>query len=193
VVNDFGLNKIKFNFNSLCYFSTWLQNHSLYMILTKTSADKKLRRMALEIAERNADKPAIIIIGIKDNGLFIAKKIEQFLQPIFHGTVKTISLSINKKSPERIELSEEVNLQNQAILLVDDVANSGRTMLYALAPLLERYPSQIETLALVERTHKLFPVALNYVGLSVSTKEEENIEVMVDGGEVMGAVIKMAP
>jgi pyrimidine operon attenuation protein / uracil phosphoribosyltransferase len=193
VANDFGLNKIKFNFNSLCYFSTWLQNHSLYMILTKTSADKKLRRMALEIAERNADKPAIIIIGIKDNGLFIAKKIEQFLQPIFHGTVKTISLSINKKSPERIELSEEVNLQNLAILLVDDVANSGRTMLYALAPLLERYPSQIETLALVERTHKLFPVALNYVGLSVSTKEEENIEVMVDGGEVMGAVIKMAP
>jgi pyrimidine operon attenuation protein / uracil phosphoribosyltransferase len=67
------------------------------------------------------------------------------------------------------------------------VANSGRTMLYALAPLLERYPSQIETLALVERTHKLFPVALNYVGLSVSTKEEENIEVMVDGGEVISA------
>jgi pyrimidine operon attenuation protein / uracil phosphoribosyltransferase len=56
--------------------------------------------------------------------------------------------------------------------------------------LLERYPSQIETLALVERTHKLFPVALNYVGLSVSTKEEENIEVMVEAGEVMGAVIK---
>ncbi len=161
------------------------------MILTKTSADKKLRRMALEIAERNADKPAIIIIGIKENGLFIAKKIEQFLQPIFSGTVKTISLSINKKSPERIELSEEVNLQNQAILLVDDVANSGRTMLYALAPLLERYPNQIETLALVERTHKLFPVALNYVGLSVSTKEEENIEVIVDVGEVMGAVIKI--
>jgi pyrimidine operon attenuation protein / uracil phosphoribosyltransferase len=157
------------------------------MILTKTTADKKLRRMALEIAERNADKPAIIIIGIKENGLFIAKKIEQFLQPIFNGTIKTIALSINKKSPERIELSEEVNLQNQAILLVDDVANSGRTMLYALAPLLERYPSQIETLALVERTHKLFPVALNYVGLSVSTKEEENIEVMVEGGEVISA------
>ncbi len=161
------------------------------MILTRATANKKLRRMALEIAERNAEKPAIIIIGIKDNGLFIAKKIEQFLQPIFNGTVKTISLSINKKSPERIELSEEVNIQNKAILLVDDVANSGRTMLYALVPLLERYPSQIETLALVERTHKLFPVALNYVGLSVSTKEEENIEVVVEAEEVVGAIIKV--
>ncbi|MEQ1554345.1 MAG: phosphoribosyltransferase family protein [Ferruginibacter sp.] len=162
------------------------------MILTKTSADKKLRRMALEIAEHNSNITEILLIGIKENGIFIAKKIEQFLLPIFTGSVKTISLSINKKCPERIELSEEVNLQNKAILLVDDVANSGRTMLYALAPLLERYPSQIETLALVERTHKLFPVALNYVGLSVSTKIEENIEVIVDGGEVMGAVIKIA-
>lgn len=159
------------------------------MILTIATADKKLRRMALEIAERNVDKPAIIIIGVKENGLIIAKKIEQYLQPIFTGSIKTIALSINKKSPERIQLSEQINLNNQAILLVDDVANTGRTMLYALAPLLEFYPSQIETLALVERTHKHFPLALNYVGLSVSTKAEENIEVIVKGGEVAGAIL----
>ena len=160
------------------------------MILSKSSAAKKLSRMALEIAERNADKIDIIIIGIKENGLFIANEISKQLKVIFTGTVHTISLTINKKSPERIELSEEINLHNKLILLVDDVANSGRTMLYALAPLLERYPSQIETLALVERTHKLFPVALNYVGLSVSTQEEEHIEVIVENGEIMGAKIK---
>lgn len=160
------------------------------MILTATSADNKLRRMALEIAERNADRDTLLIIGIENNGLHMAKKIATYLTPIFKGNIQTLSLLINKKEPEQITLSQPINLQQQAILLVDDVANSGRTMLYALAPLLQHYPVQIETLALVERTHKQFPLALNYVGLSVSTTKEENIEVIVTDGEIMGAIIK---
>ena len=159
------------------------------MILNAASAQKKLRRMALEIAERNAGSNSIIIIGIKENGIFIARKIEEYLQPVFSGDIKTIALSINKKSPEEVMLSEEVSLNNKLILLVDDVANSGKTMLYALRPLLNQHPSQIQTLALVERTHKLFPVALNYVGLSVSTTQEENIVVTVVDGEVSSAHI----
>jgi pyrimidine operon attenuation protein/uracil phosphoribosyltransferase len=157
------------------------------MILSASSANKKLRRMALEIAERNEGSSEIIIIGIKENGIFIANKIEEYLQPVYSGSIKTIALSINKKNPDEVILSEEVELNNKLILLVDDVANSGRTMLYALRPLLQHYPSQIQTLALVERTHKLFPIALNYVGLSLSTTEEENIVVTVVGGEVTGA------
>jgi len=43
-------------------------------ILTATVAEKKLRRMALEIAERNYNEPQLILIGIKDNGAAIAKK-----------------------------------------------------------------------------------------------------------------------
>ncbi len=159
------------------------------MILTKASAEKKIRRMALEIAERNTDNKEIIIIGIKDNGLFIAQKIEEHLIKIFSGSVKTIGLSINKKDPGEVQLSAEIDLKGKTILLTDDVANSGRTMLYALRPLLDMYPAQIETLALVERTHKLFPVALNYVGLSVSTAAQENIEVKVENGEITGAEI----
>ena len=145
--------------------------------------------MALEIAERNEGVNEIIIIGIKENGIFIAKKIEEYLQLNFSGAVKTIALSLNKKNPDAVLLSEEISLNNKVILLVDDVANSGKTMLYALKPLLQQHPTQIQTLALVERTHKLFPVALNYVGLSVSTTAEENIVVTVLDGEVTGASI----
>ncbi len=159
------------------------------MVLSASSANKKLRRMALEIAERNEGSSEIIIIGIKENGIFIANKIEEFLHPVYAGSIKTIALSINKKNPDEVILSEEVDLKGKLILLVDDVANSGRTMLYALRPLLQQQPSQIQTLALVERTHKLFPIALNYVGLSVSTTEEENIVVTVVGGKVTGAAM----
>lgn len=146
--------------------------------------------MALEIAERNSDKSEIILIGIRENGIFIAAKIEIYLKEVFAGEVKTIALSINKKAPAEITLSEDIELKGKMIILADDVANSGRTMLYALKPLLDHYPAQLETLALVERTHKLFPVALNYVGLSVSTSADENIVVTVENGEVTGAEIK---
>lgn len=159
------------------------------MVLDAISANKKLRRMALEIAERNEGIQEILLIGIKENGIFIAKKIEKYLQPIFAGNIKTIALSLNKKNPDEVLLSEPISLTGKLILLIDDVANSGKTMLYALRPLLLQQPSQVQTLALVERTHKLFPVALNYVGLSVSTKMEENIVVTVIDGEVTGALI----
>jgi pyrimidine operon attenuation protein/uracil phosphoribosyltransferase len=157
------------------------------MILDKETADKKLRRMALEVAERNFEKKELILIGIKENGIVIAKKIAQYLAEGFTGKLDLIELSLDKKAPGKIVLDKQADFNNKHILLVDDVANSGRTMLYALKPLLDQLPQQVETLALVERTHKQFPVSVDYVGLSVSTTRHENIVVKVEGVEVMGA------
>ena len=87
------------------------------MVLDASSADKKLRRMALEIAERNEGISEIIIIGIKENGIFIAKKIEENLRPVFAGILHTVALTINKKNPKEVILSEDVDLENKLILL----------------------------------------------------------------------------
>lgn len=94
---------------------------------------------------------------------------------------------MDKKNPGAIHIEPLVDFNNKTVLLIDDVANSGRTMLYALKPLLEQHPARIQTLALVERTHKAFPVEMDYVGLSVSTTTDEHIYVEVDGEEVLGA------
>ena len=160
------------------------------MILDKETAEKKLKRMALEVAGRNDGENAIVVIGIKENGFAIAQKIALYLKDGFSGKISLVSLGIDKKDPGDITLSTKADLRNQVILLVDDVANSGRTMLYALKPLLEQYPRSIQTLALVERTYKQFPVAIDYIGLSVSTTSAENITVEVENGEVQGAFLK---
>ncbi len=157
------------------------------MILDKQTADKKLRRMAMEVAERNYGNDEIILIGIKENGIYIAHKIEQYLKDVFGGVIQVLSLEIDKKNPGEIKLSKVVELKTKTILLVDDVANTGRTMLYALKPLLSQYPKSIQTLALVERTHKQFPIEVNYTGLSISTTIQENIIVEVNKGEILGA------
>ncbi len=157
------------------------------MILDKETAQRKLRRMALEISEKNYDKNALLLIGIKSNGIFIAKKIAEFLKDSFAGNIDLLEMTVNKKNPIEISLDKNVDFNGKSIILIDDVANSGRVMLYALKPLIEQLPAQIETLVLVERTHKKFPIDVNYVGLSIATTNQENIVVDVQDGEVMGA------
>lgn len=156
-------------------------------ILSAGVADKKLRRMALQVVEQNYDAEQLILIGIRANGIFIANIISKYLQDVFKGEVIVLELSMDKKKPSVISLDKQMDFNGKTILLIDDVANSGRTMLYALKPLLEQLPEKIQTLALVERTHKTFPIDVDYTGLSVSTTKDEHIVVEVKNGQVAGA------
>ena len=156
-------------------------------IMTAEVANKKLRRMALQVVEQNYNETQLILIGIKASGSVIAEKISQYLKEVFNGEVVLLELSIDKKNPLQVSLNAAIDFNGKNIILIDDVANSGRTMLYALKPLLEQLPKKIQTLALVERTHKSFPVDVDYVGLSVSTTLDEHIVVEVTDGEVTGA------
>ena len=158
-------------------------------ILSKISAEKKLRRMTLEIAERNYDAKEIVFIGIKDNGFVIANKIAKEIKTIIDCQTTVIELGLDKTKPSVITLDPVIDFTDKIIVLIDDVANSGKTMLYALKPLLEQYPKKIQTLALVERTHKSFPVEVDYVGISISTTLDEHIFVEVENEEITGAYI----
>jgi pyrimidine operon attenuation protein/uracil phosphoribosyltransferase len=156
-------------------------------IMTAEVANKKLRRMALQVVEQNYNETQLILIGIKASGSVIAAKIGQYLKEVFSGEVIILELSMDKKNPLTISLESDMDLNDKTIILIDDVANSGRTMLYALKPLLNQLPKKIQTLALVERTHKSFPVDVDYMGFSISTTLDEHIFVEVKDGEVMGA------
>ena len=156
-------------------------------IMTAEVANKKLRRMALQVVEQNYNEAQLILIGIKTSGTVIAEKISQYLKEVFSGEVVILELSMDKKNPLNISIEPSIDLNDKIIILIDDVANSGRTMLYALKPLLNQLPKKIQTLALVERTHKSYPIDVDYVGFSVSTTLDEHILVEVADGEVTGA------
>ena len=160
------------------------------MILTSESANQKLHRMALELAENLSGSAAdVILIGVRTNGLVIAQKIAELLKPYISNKIAIISVSLNKQLPKEVVLSENTNLNDLNLVLIDDVANSGKTLLYALKPLLAFYPRTIQTLVLVERMYKLYPVKPDYVGISVATTPENHIEVEVSDGQIMGAYV----
>ncbi len=161
-------------------------------ILSADTAAKKIERMAYEIVENNTEEKELWIGGIRDNGLTIAKKIKSFLDKIFKGTVYVFEITIDKKKPQHISMNQQIDFNNKVIIITDDVANSGKTMLYALKPFLEFYPKKIQTLALVERSYKEFPIAPDFVGLSVSTASNEKIIVETENGEVKNAWLASA-
>lgn len=158
-------------------------------ILSKEIAYRKIQRMAYEIAERNILEKQIILAGIKENGLIIAKLLHGFLKEIFKGEMIVIEIELDKKNPKNISLSNDIDFDNKIVIIIDDVVNSGKTLLYALLPFLNFYPKKIQTLVLVERSHKEFPVSPDYVGLSISTALSEKIIVETGDGEILGARI----
>jgi pyrimidine operon attenuation protein/uracil phosphoribosyltransferase len=158
-------------------------------ILSKEVVEKKLRRMAYEILENNIEEPEIIIAGIRESGSVVARVIQKMLADISAIRTQLITITLDKKQPAEVTLSESFNFDNKVIILIDDVSNSGKTLLYALKPFINSHPKKIQTLVLVERTHTSFPVRPDYVGLSIATTIQEHIFIEVTGEEVSGAYL----
>lgn len=156
-------------------------------ILSQDVAARKMKRMAFEILENNEGEAKLILAGIRESGSVIARNIQRLIQSISSLSTELITLSLDKKRPEEVTINKTVLLEDQVIIVIDDVANSGKTLLYALKPFLNFHPKKIQTLVLVERTHKAFPVKPDYVGLSVATTLQEHIYVEVEGELVKGA------
>jgi pyrimidine operon attenuation protein/uracil phosphoribosyltransferase len=159
-------------------------------ILNSTAALKKLQRMAYEIAEQNLEESGeLILAGIRDNGVVLATIIAGFLKDIYKGKVRIIEISLDKKHPKEIVINEKSDFNDAVIILVDDVTNSGKTLLYSLKPFLEFHPKKIQTLTLIERSHKLYPLKSDYVGISLATTLQEHIFVEVEDQRVTGAYL----
>ena len=159
-------------------------------ILSKEVVEKKLRRMAYEILENNIDEKELILAGIRESGSVVAKVIQRMLGEISSLKTELITITLDKKEPTDVSLSKTFDFNGKVIILIDDVCNSGKTLLYALKPFIASQPKKIQTLVLVERTHTSFPVRPDYVGLSIATTIEEHIFVEVKGEEVIGAYLK---
>ena len=159
-------------------------------ILSKEVVEKKLRRMAYEILENNIDEKVIILAGVRESGGVVAKVIQQMLSEISSIKTELITVTLDKKEPTEISLSKSIDFNGKVIILIDDVSNSGKTLLYALKPFIEFHPKKIQTLVLVERTHTSFPVRPDYVGLSIATTLQEHIFVEVKKDEILGAYLQ---
>jgi len=163
-------------------------------LLNGTQIEKKIKRLAIEILENNYKEKEIILAGINNNGYSFAELLREVLEE--YDPKKKVSLTRINLSPAK-PLEEEVTiekpakeLKNKAIIVVDDVANTGRTIFYAFKPLMNILPKKVEVAVMVDRTHKSFPIKVDYMGMSLATTVEEHIEVRIRGKRERAVFLK---
>lgn len=159
------------------------------LILDEAAVERKIRRMAFEIFEHNAEEKEIILAGITDRGTTVAQLLSDKLKAIAPFQITLVEIKIDKVHPLNAILKNDIDCNGKCIIVVDDVANSGRTMLYALQPFMKSLPDKIQTVVLIDRMHKSFPVSIDYTGYRLSTTLQENVRVDMEEGRIKGAYL----
>jgi len=149
-------------------------------ILSNTQINQKINRLAIEILENNYTEKKILLAGINNNGLGFAKLLMKAIQKISDVEIILANISLNPAKPTSDEVSIDIDeglFKNRVVVIVDDVANTGRTIFFAFKPFLDILTKKVEVAVLVDRKHKSFPIKVDYVGLSLATTLKENIKV----------------
>ncbi len=142
--------------------------------------------MAHEIHENNYKEKELIIVGVVGRGNEVAARLGKLLTSITEISISVESIELSKEKP----LSGEINysgelkaLKGKSVVLVDDVLNSGRTLIYAAKHLLDADPKNLSTATLIDRFHRRFPIRADYVGLTLSTNLKEHVAVEMEKGK----------
>ncbi len=163
-------------------------------ILDDRRIRQKIKRLAIEILERHFGEPEIILAGLNNNGVGFAQLLLMELLPLAPKdmNITLTRIRLNPANPLEytpyIEMPPE-SLRDKPVIIVDDVANTGRTIFYAVQPLLGVLPKQVEVAVLVDRKHKSFPIKADYVGLSLYTTLMDDIDVQIRDVEEMAVYL----
>lgn len=148
-------------------------------ILNHQEIEHRIKRIAYQIYETNVNEKELIIAGIESNGYLLARRLKKELDSISTIESTLCKVSIDKKAPLN---SVSTNLKaedytNKALVLVDDVLNSGSTLIYGIKHFLEVPLKRFKTAVLVNRNHKKYPVKADFKGISLSTSLHEHVHV----------------
>lgn len=152
------------------------------LILDTYQIQQKINRIAYQILEDNFDEEEVILAGVVSRGYRLALRLQKVLNKISDLNITIIKLELNKDS-SKLESSIDIPIQdceNKVIILVDDVLNSGRTLAYGLGVFLNIPLKKLRSVVLIDRSHKNFPVATDFVGLELSTVLKEHVSVVLD-------------
>ncbi len=150
------------------------------LLLNNKQIGQRVQRIACQIFEDCYDEKEIIVAGISNSGFVFAKKLVAVLKKTYSLQITLLEVKVDKQKPLQPILSGVLNskqLKNKVVVVVDDVLNSGKTLMYSLRPFLESDVKKIRTVLLVDRDHKRYPIAADYVGLTLSTTVKEHITV----------------
>ena len=151
-------------------------------VLDHSKIEARIRRIAWQIYEDHQQESEVVLAGIAVRGFILAELVAAELQKISPLLVHIQGLEVNKEDPLVSEprLIPGMDCTGKCIIVVDDVLNSGSTLIYGVRYFLDFKVKQIKTAILVDRNHKSFQVKADYKGISLSTGVLEHVEVYIE-------------
>lgn len=160
------------------------------IVMDAQEMSRALSRISHEILERNKGSQDLALVGIRTGGVYLAQRLVTRIQQIEQRdiplgeldiTLYRDDLSIRKDQPEIRKTTIPFNISDLKIVLVDDVLFTGRTIRAALDGLMDLgRPAEIQLAVLVDRGHRQLPIRANYVGKSIPTSPEEDVQVFFE-------------
>jgi pyrimidine operon attenuation protein/uracil phosphoribosyltransferase len=150
-------------------------------------------RIAHEIVERNEDPTSLYLVGVPNGGVPLARQLARNLREIadlavvigiLDTTLYRDDLTSSGERPplRRTEMPSAVD--DHVVILVDDVASTGRTIRAAMDALMDfGRPSQVQVMALVDRGHRELPIRIDYVGKNIPTHVHDHVSLQGVGEE----------
>ena len=106
------------------------------------------------------------MVGVKPRGVWVAEQLKASLNEISKIEVELVFVTAEIQDDFE---KEQPSIANNCIILVDDILNSGTTMMLAASRLALKRPSRLLTACLVDRKHRKFPIQSDFTGLSLAT------------------------
>lgn len=157
-------------------------------VLDAPAIERAVRRMAHEIVERNQGTDGVVLVGLVNGGVWLAKAIGAALaelgSPVPVGSIDVSfyrdDLSLRAVVPAASELDFE--LHDRIVVIVDDVLYTGRTVRAALDALREYgRPKSVQLAVMVDRGHRELPIRPDFVGKNLPTARSESVKATADG------------
>lgn len=151
-------------------------------ILNDRQINQKVTRLAYEIIEHNSQEKKIYLAGINNNGYAFGQLLMEALLRVEGCPFEVVlmRLRLNPAKPTQSDITIDIDaseLKNKTVIIVDDVANTGRTIFFAFSPFLKLLLKKLQVAVLVDRKHKNFSINVDYVGLTLATTIEDHIQV----------------
>ncbi len=167
-------------------------------ILDKQGVDRLLTRISHEILEKNKGSENLVLMGLKTRGEFIAKRILEKIKKIddvelplgiLDVTLYRDDFRTSLKQPQVSVSNITFDINKKAVILIDDVLYTGRTVRSALNALMDfGRPESIQLVIIVDRGHRELPIRADYVGKNIPTSQNQEIKLKmeeVDGEDAL--------
>ena len=154
------------------------------LLLNAHQIRQRINRLAWQVYEDNYETKEIVVVGILQSGNEVALLLADALRTISPLRITQATLKVDKHSQVAGDFELSVTpeeLEGKVVILVDDVLNSGKTLLYAMRPFLFIDLQKVRTVVLVDRNHRRYPVSADYAGMTLATTLKEHITVEGSG------------